>query len=49
METGDVIVTEEPVVDGTFCSYEIPNDICVEGKCLVNQFSHFFLNHNVCP
>ena len=36
METSDIIVTEESVIDGTFCSYEIANDICVGGRCQVS-------------
>ena len=26
--------TGENVVDGTKCSYDKPNDICIQGKCV---------------
>ena len=36
-ETRDILVTETEVTDGTFCSYELPNHICIKGKCKVSN------------
>lgn len=32
--TNEVYIGREYVVDGTRCSYDQPNDICVQGKCV---------------
>ncbi|XP_033127268.1 A disintegrin and metalloproteinase with thrombospondin motifs 3-like isoform X2 [Anneissia japonica] len=31
--TGDVVVSDYDVTDGTRCSYDNPNGVCVQGKC----------------
>ena len=36
-ETHEVIKVKEDVVDGTLCSYDVPNDICVRGRCRVSK------------
>ena len=36
-ETHEVIKVKEDVIDGTLCSYDIPNDICVRGRCRVSR------------
>ena len=33
-ESREFYQTGENVVDGTRCSYDRPNDICVQGKCV---------------
>ena len=32
-ESKEYYQTGENVVDGTKCSYDLPNDICIQGKC----------------
>ena len=34
-ETGEIVESEDNVIDGTFCSYENPHGICIQGKCQV--------------
>ena len=29
-ETGEIVQSEDDVIDGTFCSYENPHGICVQ-------------------
>lgn len=36
-QTKDIMVSEHNVVDGTFCSYDRPHDICIKGRCQVSQ------------
>ena len=36
-ETHEVIKVKEDVIDGTLCSYDVPNDICVRGRCRVSN------------
>ncbi|XP_019875502.2 A disintegrin and metalloproteinase with thrombospondin motifs 2 [Aethina tumida] len=33
LETKEIYLTEEPLTDGTRCSYDDPDNICVQGKC----------------
>ena len=36
LDTQDVFVTSDDVTDGTQCSYDVPDHVCVRGKCVVS-------------
>ena len=36
-KTGDEMIALGDVVDGTLCSYDDQDDICIKGKCMVSS------------
>lgn len=38
-QTGDQLVAEKHVDDGTLCSYDDQDDICIKGKCVVRTLA----------
>ena len=42
VETGEIYSSQDYLVDGTPCSYDEPNGICVQGKCEEIGCNHQF-------